>query len=307
MKNKNKYFLVLAVITAILLNACNSNNSGQNQSEKSSELLKNYSSQSDLCEGANPNSFHGYGGGDGTKSNPYLICTTDQFQSIHGDMFDHRYFKITSDLDFSDRNYYWGSTPTPLAVIDGDNHKLKNITIDFNSNMGGTGIFARLIKDLNNHPDEIRNLIIENVKVIGNGSPMPFGVIAAVNDGGIISNVHVVGEIRMETATHNASDWNTIGGLVGDNWALIEGSSFDGHIQGEFKVGGIAGTNSGVVRDSHFSGIIQGIAAVGGLVGLQEDKGVIETSTAQAQISDQRLFGDSIGSKCMKSNNTNCL
>ena len=61
------------------------------QCGSSSDLSKGTSANSNipvsektLCAGANAEKTDGYGGGDGTQGNPYLICTNEQFKGIHG-------------------------------------------------------------------------------------------------------------------------------------------------------------------------------------------------------------------------------
>lgn len=249
-----------------------------------------------LCEGAHSEISDGYGGGTGTKENPYLICAVKQFKSIQG-VEEKRFFRLTTDLDFSTEGNLRIIAVSPLASIDGDNHKLKNITIEQGHGSKGNGLFGQLVKDLNGNPDEIKNLIIENIKVIGDGTDEAGGVIAGSNWGGIISNVRVTGEVQIHHQGNTPSAWS-VGGLVGRNSSIIENSSFDGSVCGIDHVGGIAGINDGVIRNSTSSGQVRGRRAVGGIVGIQLKSGQILNIRSSATIEAKAVFGPLAGILC---------
>mgnify|MGYP000497033306 CR=1 FL=1 len=286
-----------AIIATLTLTACGSPQNLAARKDAQSEKI--------MCAGAKSENSDGYGGGDGTQTNPYLICTVAQFKTIQGDMGKKRFFRLTTDLDFSTEGNLRIVALSPFASIDGDQHKLKNITIEHGHGFKDNGIFGQLVKDINGNRDEIKNLIIENVKITGDGAEDGGGVIASANWNGVISNVHVTGIVSIEYPATHPNTWS-VGGLVGHNSSLIENSSFDGQVTGTYNVGGIAGINEGTIRNSSSSGSIRGHHGVGGLVGVQLQPGTTENNTSSGTISALGHFGDLIGVVCNGPNYSDC-
>ncbi len=208
-----------------------------------------------------------------------------------------RFFRLTSDIDFSNEVNLRIIAIAPFASIDGANHKLTNITIKHGYGYKDNGLFGQLVKDLNGNRDEIKNLIIEHIKIIGDGTEDSGGVIASANWGGIISNVHVTGVVQIEFPDAGQTSWNA-GGLVGRNSWVIEDSSFDGEVSGVYNVGGIAGLNEGIIRNSKSSGMIRGIRGVGGIAGVHLKSGVMDNNSSVASVSANQYFGALVGLFC---------
>src|SRR5689334_14072548 len=132
MKNRIMASLVLG---SFLLMSCVS---PQDAPEKTT--LGNEKSEKVRCPGGIAENSDGYGGGDGTKENPYLICTVDQFKAIRGNMETKRFFKLTSDIDFSSEQNLRIVALAPFASIDGANHKLSHISIQHGYGYKDNGI-----------------------------------------------------------------------------------------------------------------------------------------------------------------------
>ena len=95
---------------------------------------------------------------------------------------------------------------------------------------------------------------------------------------GVIKNLTVQGSV-----TPNG-DKRLVGGIVGDNYGLIENCSFIGTIMGKTDVGGIAGINriSGTIKGCSASGEVIGESRTGGLAG--SNAGLISSSVNSAKI-----------------------
>lgn len=290
MKSKLKFSIwILKLIVSLLLAGCGSSTRDLPGNSPQSERV--------LCAGGRSENSDGYGGGDGTRENPYLICTVNHFRTIQGDMGRKRFFKLTADLNFANEGNIRIIALAPFASIDGQNHRLQNITMQHGYGFRDNGIFGQLVRDMNGNQDEIKNLVVENVTLLGDGNEDGGGVIASTNWGGIISNVHVTGRIQIQYPNSGSSTWS-VGGLVGRNTSVIENSSFDGDIIGTSNVGGIAGINEGTIRNSMSSGTISGHSGIGGVVGLQLRSGVLETSRSTSGITANRRFGAVTGIQC---------
>lgn len=94
----------------------------------------------------------------------------------------------------------------------------------------------------------------------------------------------IVKDIHLEGVVTPSGDRENIGGIVGYNKGLIEGSSFSGIVRGKNTVGGIVGFNSstGMIKKSKFNGIGYGERKVGGIAGL--NGGGIQDSLNSASI-----------------------
>jgi len=86
------------------------------------------------------------------------------------------------------------------------------------------------------------------------------GLFGSVGEGGVISNVGVIGAA--------VTGKELVGGLVGHNSGTVSDSCFGGSVNGERLVGGLAGGNVDTVSDCYSTGGVTGNEDVGGLVGI---------------------------------------
>ncbi len=100
---------------------------------------------------------------------------------------------------------------------------------------------------------------ITNLSVTGSGSRM--GLFRSVQAGGSVANLSVSGKV-----TPGGSK-NGVGGIVGENYGVIQGCSFAGMVEGENSVGGIAGKNYGQILSCSVSGSVEGQNSSGGVAG----------------------------------------
>jgi hypothetical protein len=158
-----------------------------------------------------------YGGGSGIESDPYLIRTAadlDLLGSSQGDW--GKSFRLMADIDLKDCNEtnfhligYWASWGAvenrPFGgIFDGNGRTISNFHYrDMKGN--GIGLFRYV------NVGEIRNLRLENVKVLSDG--LDIGSLVGRLGGGAVINCHVTNA----DVTGNSR----VGGLVGSADGMV--------------------------------------------------------------------------------------
>lgn len=134
----------------------------------------------------------GFAGGSGTEGDPYLIATPEQLAYLKQTTSLYsagKYFKLTADIDLSNKEWTKPSTASFKAVLDGDGHTVSGLNSDH-------GLFYDL------------NGTIKNLTVIGNVTGSYAGGISGrIGSGAVLENCGFNGNI---TATGN-----NVGGLTG--------------------------------------------------------------------------------------------
>lgn len=186
----------------------------------------------DGCDPAAPS----IGGGLGNTTDPFLVCSPEQFQLIY--MNSNKHFKLAADLDMSAMP--WGGF-TLLGVIDGNGHKLSNLTYEVAD--GQSGLIA-------SNYGTIKNLVLENFHIETAEYQLAATLVQNNQSTGVVQNITVINA--------DIQGGNRVGGIIGENCGLLEDSSFTGTIEGHDYVGGLVGLNcsTGVVRNSHFGGTL---------------------------------------------------
>ena len=230
-----------------------------------------------------------YANGYGTKDQPYLISTADQWNTFVNsrDSYNKKtYYKLANDIDLKGKHYDVGgsSAREPFkGVLDGAEHTLSNFSIIAKSEWQNIGIFGT-------NMGTIQNLKLDNVKVMNSGiisatnSEINAGVLSGENKG-TIENVRINGASIRITAQLDNSHMNE-GVLCGSS---IEDISFVGitncNIYGQswkgagtINVGGMVGQvklsniTNGYVQNTKINAYNQqsdtATYAMGGLVGM---------------------------------------
>ena len=192
-----------------------------------------------------------FAGGNGKRTNPFLVSTPEQFaymlKFIDDNLVKNYSFKITNDIDMGahlyDSEIYYYSI-VAFAYIDGDCHTVSNIYFTDNS----MGVFPYSIGG------EIRNFNFENLYGYSCS-----GVALDVYNTGLVSDCHVK-NAHLTTVTDEDGTLSIFatGGIAADNFGTIERCSFDGELCGYYNVAPIAGNNNGKVRNCYSSGRISG-------------------------------------------------
>ena len=236
--------------------------------------------------------------GHGTETDPYVICTAEQWSKVMGKNQKNRYngnlpfgvntyIRLGADIDLSGQS--WGSR-TLTACLDGDGYALSGISQPLFNVLNGT----------------VKNLILSGVGIEGKGNQ---GAIAkTVGDKATIEKCYISGSITA-TGSNNIGAGGLIGAVQTTNGAslTIENCVVNADITG--KTTSLAGGLIGYVSSSKVVTIKKCIAmgtvsnekgqGAGGLVGgpnltvtinnsaaLQE-----EVSTKKSNYSVDRIFG----------------
>jgi hypothetical protein len=162
-----------------------------------------------------------------------------------------------------------------IGKFDGDGHKIRNLTINW-PNRDELGLFSGI------DSSEIRNLGLENVKVVSNLDYV--GALAGVSRGTIV-NVYATGTVSGRFFT---------GGLVGQNYGAITTSFAAVSVNGGATVGGLAGKNQGSISNSYATGSVIGYISAGGLVGAMS-AGSITNSYATGSVNGNDYVGGLVG------------
>ena len=163
-------------------------------------------------------------GGNGTKSNPYLISNANHFKNISNYDGYGTYFRLVSSIKFSS-NYTWSSIYDFYGHIDGDGYSISGISTNkavFNVNKG-----------------TIENLNIRQISSDRSG-------LCIVNNG-TIRNCDVSGVINGETEYY-------VAGLAITNNGAITNCDVSANLYSKVGAAGICYTNDGIITYSNKSG-----------------------------------------------------
>lgn len=230
-----------------------------------------------------------YADGYGTKDQPYLISTADQWNMFinSSDSYNKKiYYKLANDINLKGKHYDVGgsSAREPFkGVLDGADYTLSNFSIIAKSEWQNIGLFGT-------NMGTIQNLQLHNVKVMNSGiisatnSEINAGVLTGENKG-TIDNVRINGASIRITAQLENSQMNegvlcgsSIGDItfVGITNCNVYGQSWKG--AGTINVGGMVGQvklsniTNGYVQNTKINAYNQqsdtATYAMGGLVGM---------------------------------------
>ncbi|MDD4375720.1 MAG: hypothetical protein PHR25_02960 [Clostridia bacterium] len=202
--------------------------------------------------------------GDGTLSNPYTIVTAEDLYNVRNDL-NGSYIQV-ADIDLS--SYSSGEGWEPIGTnynnpfkgnYDGGRNKIINLTIN-RPNSDYQGLFGYCYEDDYNKNKKIKNVIIENAKIIGKNY---VGAIAGNSEISIINS----------SSTGNITGNQNVGGIIGVGYNVaIDNCYSAGSVNGLNYVGGIAGSFSGYdfgsLKNSYSTSSIKGKSYVAGIVGI---------------------------------------
>ncbi len=226
--------------------------------------------------------------GDGSVNNPYEISTLNNLYWIavetnNGNSFEDKYFIQTENIDASATSDWfggqgwvaigraytsgWQTFEYPFSGnYDGDGKKISNLYINRTTN--SVGLFGRT------SGCSISNLIIEDADIKGSNT---VGILAGLTWNCEISKVSVSGTV--------SGDEYYIGGLIGNNTAVVEKCKSSADVFGGSFVGGLVGwnyTSTSEVKKSYCTGDVEGTDYVGGFVG--HNNGYVSDSYARGDV-----------------------
>ena len=204
----------------------------------------------------------GFSSGTGTKDDPYLITTVEEFVYFRDQVnsknnFSEKYIKLGVNIDLN--NIEWTPIGNSTSNIfsgnfDGNNKKIYNLSISGSNT--ASGLFG-YVTNKSNYQVNIENIIIESGS-INTSSTMAGGVVAYANaDTDSSGDIYITNCINKANIENNASSGG-VGGIVGQTKAgtnakdttpsvIIQNCYNYGNISGtngQGKYGGIIGTNN---------------------------------------------------------------
>ena len=199
-----------------------------------------------------------FAGGSGTESDPFLISTPEDLQTMSGRYDYGAYYKLTNDIDLTE----WIETNSPTngwipvtlrGTFDGGGHTISGLWCD---SVSFAGLFNKLVSGA--AVKDVKVKIADGKAVKGS---MYAGGIVATSKGGIVTNCTVTGTVQ-------GNEYH-VGGIAGDNYGTIENCMFTGTVQANKSnyTGGIAGYNYGTIGNCMVKGTVQGSNIVGGIAG----------------------------------------
>lgn len=208
------------------------------------------------------------GSGTGTQTDPFIITTCTELQSLVDGFHDQQYAELANDIDCSatatwneDQNNlgnYLGFIPIySEGILNGNGHTISNLVVNREPGGWDAGIFSVI-----NSNAAVYDLTLENIQVNSSAYGNNVGALAGTLYG-YVSGVNATGTI--------SSTGNSVGGLVGRLQSMVglHRSSFTGTVSsGGSYIGGIAGYMvNAVVDDVYASVAVTGDSYVGGIAG----------------------------------------
>ena len=219
-----------------------------------------YNDQNEIIiKNTEDNPIVGLTNGIGTKDNPYLISSEEDWKEATS-MINNTtyYFKLTKNLDFSNKKFYmFGSKTIPFnGILDGNNKKISSVTLNLekSSYIGLSGYASNgVIKNIN-----IDKFIVKGDSYVGT----------------------LTGEQRVDiNASANVTNSNVsgnsyVGGVYGAARTLSYVTIDNVNVKGDTSVGGIVGnvgsskyTSNTVMKNSMVTGTTYTKAINGGQCG----------------------------------------
>ena len=219
-----------------------------------------YNDQNEIIiKNTEDNPIVGLTNGIGTKDNPYLISSEEDWKEATS-MINNTtyYFKLTKNLDFSNKKFYmFGSKTIPFnGILDGNNKKISSVTLNLekSSYIGLSGYSSNgVIKNIN-----IDKFIVKGDSYVGT----------------------LTGEQRVDiNASANVTNSNVsgnsyVGGVYGAARTLSYVTIDNVNVKGDTSVGGIVGnvgsskyTSNTVMKNSMVTGTTYTKAINGGQYG----------------------------------------
>lgn len=250
------------------------------------------------CMDCDPGADAPFGGGDGTASSPYLLCSTSHLIKL-SDESSHWEddFLQTSNIDLGesggDAFGPIGNDEDPfVGSYDGAGFAVENLTLGDETE--SVGFFGRIGDD---SVGKVSDLILKDV-VVGALDASFVGALAGRVDRATIENV-TASSVQVSAKIYS-------GGLIGqmgpggevDNMTVQDLEIIAGPAGGEEDpprcLGGVVGQNFGSLTDGEASGevTVDGsdtiVAATGGLVGCHHDSATLSDSTADVNMNFDR-------------------
>ena len=241
-----------------------------------------------LCEGLDyPHlAWEKYGGGMGTTSDPFRICTAEQFKAVGEDPNDwDKSFKLMTDINLTELRQnvvVIGNEELPFTgTFDGNGKAISGFT--YNSI---TGDYIGLFGHVKGVGAKIKNLGLVGPDIfVGMGHYV--GAVVGYLDHGSLEGCYVQGG-------KVSGDYET-GGLVGHNFGYVLDCHSSCELYGNYNVGGLIGVNRYAVTNSSSVGLVKGYNTAGGLVGQNKTPQEINSCFSTGAVSAYTIAGGLVG------------
>jgi hypothetical protein len=239
-----------------------------------------------------------YSGGNGTATDPYLIATPADINTL-GETSDDwwKFFKLVADINMGNSintNYkiIGNANHHFTGTFDGNGHKIRNLTYATTPVTDYVGLFGYI----NNAT--IKNLGVEDINVSGGRL---VGGIAGFQYGtrSSITNCYSTGSVTGNEYT---------GGLCGGNYCEIIGCYSNTSVIGIYysnDTGGLCGRNNGTIINCYSMGNVSGSYDTGGLCGEIVDCNIYNSYSTANVTGRFNPTGGLCGSNC-RSNIAKC-
>lgn len=227
-----------------------------------------------------------FSSGNGTEENPYVIYSRHQLEQAAE--YPDKCFVLGMDIVLSGD---WQTIDEFSGVLDGNGYKISGLTV--NSNDENVGLFGML------SGGTVKNLTID----ADIAAKKNVGVIAGVNDGGVIENCVSTGKINAKTgnvggicginrgtianclsAVKSVTAGAYAGGISGQNYAAIENClSACETVTSDMYAGGISGTNNGGIVEKCVAvnmTVYNSMTKNGGRITLNREEGITRDNYA---------------------------
>ncbi len=219
-----------------------------------------------------------FAGGNGTKTDPYLIKTKEQLDNVRNNLDAH--YKLITDIEFTKADFTkggdfynnsegWEPIGTNdfmfTGTFDGNNHTITGLTItatvpqNLSQQFGLFGyVYNGTIKNLKMYSTDI-NIFNKGAVDVG-------GIVGSLHQGSI-DNCYIQGKIFVKTDIYSCSTY--AGGIVGEAWdSSIVNVQNTAHITttGDDRVGGICGSTNAYIKNATNYGNISGTTMVAGII-----------------------------------------
>ncbi len=234
-----------------------------------------------------------FGGGDGTESTPWRICTGEQLSNVNAER-RAEHFVLATSIDMTDESVTYEPVRQFFGTFDGRGNAIENFTFTLEESNANQqmAFFGRL-----GSGSRVSNLRMVGVDIRVEAESAAL----AGSNAGHIENVSVEGDVAYANDIYYNSNLSSanIGGLVVENeeGGVIERSESHVDVNAELccvSSGGLAAQNKGLIVDSLATGTVSGGSTSGGLVGWCTG-GRIETSKATGRVESSSRAGGLVG------------
>ncbi len=254
-----------------------------------------------------------FAGGSGTASDPYLICTAAQLNSIGtspGNLSAN--YKLLANIDLTGVSWNLiGSFGNPFSgVFYGNSKTVSNLVYSSQASTSGVGMFGAnsgTVQSLNLASESVTGL--DNVGGVAGYSSGTLSLVTATGTftgrnrvGGVAGNVTGGSVVSAFAGGLVSGSGSEVGGIIGldtganvtssgSNAAVTGGSVGAGGLIGEAQATPSANFTEITIQTSYSTGAVVGVSAVGGLIGAVDRVSISNSYSRSTVTGNSRVGG----------------